>query len=394
MISFEEALERTLDLAEPLDSETISLPDANGRVLVRAVTALRDQPPFKSSAMDGYAVRSHEVRQGSRFRVIGTSAAGARFLGGVGVGEAVRVFTGAPVPDCTDRVVIQEDVTRTDDVITINADASSGFFVRPAGSDYAAGNRVTAPRRLCPSSLALLASMNARQVEVTRPPRVAILATGDELVALGEETQEDQIVSSNNYGIKAIVESEGGCPQLLPIAADSKSSIRFNLELARGADVIVTLGGASVGDHDLVRGVAVEAGLELAFHKVALRPGKPLMVGKIEGKLFVGIPGNPVSSIVCGHVFLRPVMRAMLGLGRAPLPLEPAILGADVPANGPRQHLMCAKAAIQNGRQTISAFERQDSSLLSVLAQSNALLVRPPRDRPRTAGDAVEWIRM
>ena len=394
MIGFEEALRRTLDLAVPLGSETVSLPDANGRVLARTVTARRDQPPFRSSAMDGYAVRSHDVRPGSRLRVVGTSAAGARFPGQVSTGEAVRVFTGAPVPDCTDRVVIQEDVTRVDDAITVNSGVSEALFVRSAGSDYATGNTVSAPRRLCPSSVALLASMNARQVDVTRRPRVAILATGDELVALGENPDEDQIVSSNNYGIKAIVESEGGCAWLLPIAADSRSSIRFNLDLARDADVIVTLGGASVGDHDLVRGVAIEAGLNLAFHKVALRPGKPLMVGRIGESLFIGIPGNPVSSIVCGHVFLRPVIRAMLGLDRSPLPLEPATLGADVPANGPRQHLMCARAFIRNGRQTVSAFGRQDSSLLSVLAESNALLVRPPHDGSRTVGDAVNWIRM
>ncbi len=394
MIGFEEALQRTLELADPLGSEPVSLPDAIGRVLACTVTACRDQPPYKSSAMDGYAVRSHDVRPGSRFRVVGTSAAGARFLGQVNAGEAVRVFTGAPVPDCTDRVVIQEDVTRTDDIISVNSGVSDALFVRSAGSDYAIGNTVSAPRLLCPSSIALLASMNARQVNVTRRPRVAVLATGDELVALGEDPNEDQIVSSNNYGIKAIIESEGGCAWLLPIAADSKHSIRFNLDLAREADVIVTLGGASVGDHDLVRGVAVEAGLDLAFHKVALRPGKPLMVGKIDGRLFVGIPGNPVSSIVCGHVFLRPVIRAMLGLERSPLPLEPAILGADVPANGPRQHLMCAQAYIQDECQMISAFGRQDSSLLSVLAESNALLVRPPHDPRRTAGDAVNWIRM
>ncbi len=396
MIGFEDALHQTLELAAPLESETIPLTDSLGRVLASPVSATRDQPPFRSSAMDGYAVRACEVAPGSSFRVVGTSAAGARFAGEVGPGETVRVFTGAPIPPGADRVVIQEDVERVGDTITLKDGLSGGSFVRQSGSDFVAGSIVDAPRRLCASSIALLASMNARDVAVARRPRVAIMATGDELVALGEDSGEDQIVSSNNYGIKAIVESEGGEPILLPIAADSVPSIRFNLELALDADVIVTLGGASVGDHDLVKRVATEAGLTLAFHKVALRPGKPLMVGMMGRILFVGIPGNPVSSIVCGHVFLRPVIRAMLGLGRQPLPIETGTLGSDVGANGPRKHLMCARVAHgkDHPHPTISPFERQDSSLLSVLADSNALLIRPPHDPPRTAGDAVEWIRM
>ena len=274
MIGFEDALQQTLELAAPLESETIPLTDSLGRVLASPVSATRDQPPFRSSAMDGYAVRACEVAPGSSFRVVGTSAAGARFAGEVGPGETVRVFTGAPIPPGADRVVIQEDVERVGDTITLKDGLSGGSFVRQSGSDFVAGSIVDAPRRLCASSIALLASMNARDVAVARRPRVAIMATGDELVALGEDAGEDQIVSSNNYGIKAIVESEGGEPILLPIAADSVSSIRFNLELAQDADVIVTLGGASVGDHDLVKRVATETGPDACLSQGCIATGQ------------------------------------------------------------------------------------------------------------------------
>lgn len=410
MISFEDAIERTLELFHPLASETLPLQDACGRVLSKTVRADRDQPPFRSSAMDGYAVRSEDIRDGAVLRVIGESVAGHRFHGDIGRGETVRIFTGSPIPDGADRVVIQEDVVRENATVTIGRNLSPSAFVRPRGSDYPAGAEVQAPCRLGPAAISLLASMNASHVRVTRRPAIAVMTSGDELVAVGETPGEDQIVSSNNIGVKALVESEGGIAWLLPIARDSQDDIRFHFDLARnaGVDAIVTLGGASVGEHDLIAKVGEAAGLELAFHGVALRPGKPLMAGKFRGVPFIGIPGNPVSSIVCSHIFLRPAIRAMLGLEISPLIQKTATLGSDVGRNGPRRHFMCARTSLTtaaksgtnggingtngDGKTVVTPFPRQDSSLLSVLARSDALLVRPPGDESRPAGASVTYI--
>ena len=392
MISYEEALARTLALFEPLDTETVPLTEAPGRVIAAPVAARRDQPPFPSSAMDGYAVTEDDARQGRSLRVIGDSVAGRRFPGRVGPGEAVRVFTGAPVPEGAARVVVQEDVTRTGGTMKIDGCPGRSKYVRPAGSDFTAGTEFPAPTRLGPAGVSLLASMNAREVRVHRSPSVALIATGDELVAVGDDPGPDQIVSSNNLGLKALVEAQGATARLLPIAPDTEEGILFNLRLAQDADVIVTLGGASVGDHDLVKRVACAAGLETAFQNVALRPGKPVFAGSFNGTPLLGLPGNPVSAIVCGHVFLRPAIDAMLGLGRAPLPTETAILGCEIGSNGQRRHFMSARADTEEDDRIVRAFGRQDSSLLSVLVKSNALLVRPPGDPARNAGETVDVV--
>ena len=392
MISYEEALARTLALFEPLDTETVPLTEAPGRVIAAPVAARRDQPPFPSSAMDGYAVTEDDARQGRSLRVIGDSVAGRRFPGRVGPGEAVRVFTGAPVPEGAARVVVQEDVTRTGGTMKIDGCPGQSKYIRPAGSDFTAGTEFPAPARLGPAGVSLLASMNARDVRVHRSPSVALIATGDELVAVGDDPGPDQIVSSNNLGLKALVEAQGATARLLPIAPDTEEGILFNLRLAQDADVIVTLGGASVGDHDLVKRVACAAGLETAFQNVALRPGKPVFAGSFNGTPLLGLPGNPVSAIVCGHVFLRPAIDAMLGLGRAPLPTETAILGCEIGSNGQRRHFMSARADTEEDDRIVRAFGRQDSSLLSVLVKSNALLVRPPGDPARNAGETVDVV--
>ncbi len=392
MISYEEAIARTLALFEPLDTETVRLADASGRTIAAPVAARRDQPPFPSSAMDGYAVADEDALQGTSLRVIGESVAGRRFSGRLERGEAVRVFTGAPVPDGADRVIVQEDVARTGNVMTIEGRPGNSRYVRPAGSDFTAGTEFPAPARLSPAAVSLLASMNAREVSVYRQPSIALIATGDELVAVGDDPGPDQIVSSNNLGLKALVEAQGAVARLLPIASDTEESILFNLRLAHDADAIVTLGGASVGDHDLVRRVACAAGLKTAFQNVALRPGKPVFAGSINGTPLLGLPGNPVSAIVCGHVFLRPAIDAMLGLGRAPLQTETAVLGGGIGPNGQRRHFMSARAGIEDNNRVVRAFGRQDSSLLSVLVKSNALLVRPPADPARHAGEAMDVI--
>jgi molybdopterin molybdotransferase len=394
MITVQEALAKVLALFEPLSTETVSLRDAAGRVLAQDAVALRDQPPFAASAMDGYAVRNADLATGAQLSVIGESAAGGCFDGHVSAGQAVRIFTGAPVPQGADRILIQEDCQRQDNSIVISDGIDDNFYVRPAGGDFKMGDSMAAPRCLSAGDIALLASMNCAQVVVRRKPRVALIATGDELVMPGEIPGANQIISSNNFGLKALVEANGGIAHILPIAADTVAALKAVLDMAADADVIVTLGGASVGDRDLVRQVASDAGLEQAFYKVSMRPGKPLMAGRLGNTAMIGLPGNPVSAMVCGTVFLIPALRAMLGLGKAALPQELAQLGQDITANGPRSHYMRAQIAINEGVLICTPEARQDSSLLSVLAQANALMVRDANDPSRLRGDTVEFIRL
>ncbi len=388
MLSVEQALERVFTLVSPLETETVPLAEAGGRVLARPVAARRDQPPFSASAMDGYALRAEEARPGASFRVIGESAAGHRFEGRLGAGEAVRIFTGAPLPEGADRVVMQEDTRREGDRIILLDSLGEGRNVRPLGADFTAGSTLDAPRRLRPADLALIAAMNVAQLPVFRRPTVAFVATGDELVMPGEEPGPDQIIASNGFGLAQMAREAGAEARMLPIARDSADSLRATLELALDADMIVTIGGASVGDHDIVGEVAASMGMKQSFYKVAMRPGKPLMAGTLAGKAMLGLPGNPVSSMVCGHIFMLPALRVMMGLPAAPAPRRSAPLAAPLPANGPREHYM--RARLTPGG--IEAFDRQDSALLSVLARADALLVRPPGDGPRAAGEMVEYI--
>lgn len=388
MISVEEAAARVLAIARPLEAEAVAIAQAGGRVLAADARAARAQPPFDAAAMDGYALRAAELKPGAEFAVIGEAAAGRRFKGAVGPGQAVRIFTGAPVPEAADAVVIQEDVAREGERITILESLGEGVNIRPFGSDFALGAGLAAPRRLGPAELSLLAAMNLPRLSVYRRPVVALIATGDEIVMPGDAPGEDQIVGSNLFGLKAIVEAEGGRARILPVARDTEASLKATFGLAESADLVVTIGGASVGEHDLVARVARELGIEMAFHKVAMRPGKPLMSGRFGSAAMLGLPGNPVSALVCGLLFLAPMLRAMQGLPD-PLPKPHyAVLGADVAANGPRAHYM--RARVEDGM--ITPFERQDSSLLSVLSQANALLIRPVADPPRNAGDSVPYL--
>lgn len=387
MISVEEALARCLVLAAPLAPEAVPLAQAAGRWMCLPAVAQRHQPPFAASAMDGYAVRGDPV-VGDRFVVIGEAGAGHAFVGQVGVGQAVRIFTGAPVPDGATRVVIQEDATREGDRITVKSGAESGTHIRPLGQDFRIGDSLS-PRQLRPNDLALLAAMNIPVVQATRRPVVALIATGDELVMPGEDPGPDQIIASNSFALKALVEAAGGDARLLPIVRDNEAELATVLGLAEGADLIVTIGGASVGDHDLV---GRAAGLEHSFWKVAMRPGKPLMAGRLNGVPMLGLPGNPVSAIVCGHLFLLPMVRAMLGdPSPAPQPRQ-ARLSLDLPANGPRAHYMRARLSLGDGLPGITPFDRQDSALLSILGQADALLIRPVDAPPCRAGDTVPYL--
>ncbi|MEM6743239.1 MAG: gephyrin-like molybdotransferase Glp [Pseudomonadota bacterium] len=395
MLSVDEALARILALMTPTSTESVPLLQAAGRVLAAPAAAQRTQPPFAASAMDGYAVLGVEARPGARFRVIGEAQAGRRFDGGIAAGETVRIFTGAPLPAGADRVVIQEDAARDGGVITLREALDSQTYVRPAGTDFLQGDRLEAPRRLSPQDVALLAAMNLPRIETRRRPSVALIPTGDELVEPGETPGPDQIVSSNAYGLAGLLAAQGAEPHLLPIARDDAESLRRAFDAAQNADLIVTLGGASVGDHDLVRHVAGEEGLSLDFYRVAMRPGKPLMAGRLHGTPMVGLPGNPVSAIVCGHVFLRPAVDALLGLPAGPLPRETARLSEPIGANGPREHY--ARAVLREGaagETLVQVAARQDSSLLSVLSQAQALCILPPNLPAQAAGAEVSIIRM
>ncbi|MEO9682528.1 MAG: gephyrin-like molybdotransferase Glp [Tateyamaria sp.] len=388
MITVNQALDQLFALADLLPVETVPLRAAAGRVLAEPVTANRTQPPFAASSMDGYALKGVEADLHAQFKVVGESAAGSRWDGTLKPGQAVRIFTGAPVPDGADKIVIQEDVTRSGDMISITDDPGPKDNIRPAGVDFEKGMVLDAPRRLSPGDVALLASMNIPQVPVRSAPVVALISTGDELVVPGETPGPDQIIASNTYGLAAMLEGMGAIPRILPIARDTIPSLTAVLELAQGADLIVTIGGASVGDHDLVAQVAGDLGMERAFYKVAMRPGKPLMAGRLNGTPMVGLPGNPVSAMVCGTVFVEPMLAAMQGLGHTLTPRQSMPLGGDLAANGPREHYM--RAIIENG--AVRDAGAQDSSLLTVLARSNALIVRPPNDAQRSTGDMVDVI--
>ncbi len=394
MISVEEARERIVALMPKMGAESVPLEEADGRILASPVVATRNQPPFSSSAMDGYAVRATDAAPGFQLRVIGESAAGSRFDGEVSHGEAVRIFTGAPLPAGADAVLIQENAERDGAYLTPTEASVEGANIRPEGIDFDNGaTLIPAGHRLSPEDLALAAAANSARLSVLRKPVVALLATGDELVLPGETPGPDQIISSNSYGLAPMLARAGAKPRLLPIARDNRDSLRAALESAADADLLVTLGGASVGDHDIVASVLGEAGLTLDFHKVAMRPGKPMMAGKIGDLTMVGLPGNPVSSLVCGRVFLLPAVERMLGGTGAAPDYETARLLSDLGPNGPRAHYMRAVVSATDDGLTCAPGESQDSSRLRILATSNALAIRPPNDSPRRAGDAIRVLR-
>ncbi|MDB5657662.1 MAG: molybdopterin molybdenumtransferase MoeA [Cypionkella sp.] len=389
MITVEEALARCLALTTLTETEVLPLRRANNRVMATAATAQLTQPPFDASAMDGYAL-GRPAAPGDTFTVIGEAGAGHAFHGAILPQQAIRIFTGAPLPKGAVSVAIQEEINRDGDQITLKINAKPGDHIRPRGQDFKLGQPLL-PRLLRPNDLALLAAMNVPEVTVRRRPIVAIMASGDELVMPGEAPAADQIIASNSFALAAMVEAAGGEARMLPIARDTEASLRTVFALTEGADLIVTVGGASVGDHDLVGKVAADLGLERAFWQIAMRPGKPLMAGKVLGIPMLGLPGNPVSAIVCGHLFMVPMLNAMLGLPPKPQVLS-ARLGSDQPANGPRDHYMRARLTIDNGEPTVTAFQRQDSALLTILTEANALLIRPSGDGPRVKGETVNYL--
>lgn len=392
LIPVEEALRRLLEDARPLGTETVALDQARGRVLAEPLAARRTQPPFAASAMDGYAVRAADAAApGARLRVIGTAPAGHAFAGRIGPGEAVRIFTGAPVPEGADAILIQENASLVaDSHIEVREPVSAGRFVRPRGLDFSEGDTLLAAGTVLGfADVALAAAMNHARLPALRRPTVAVLATGDELVPPGTAPAPDQIVASNSYGIAALTEELGGVAIDLGIVPDRPDAIAGAIERARGAgaDVLVTLGGASVGDHDLVQQALVAAGMQLAFWRIAMRPGKPFMVGRLGEMRVLGLPGNPVSSMVCGLVFLRPLLRALGGREPDAEDIAEAVLGRALPENDQRQDYLRARLSRdRDGRLVATPFPAQDSSMLATFARAQGLVIRPPFAPPAPAG--------
>jgi len=395
MLSVEQARAQILAALAPLGSETVGLEAALGRVLAEDLAARVTQPPSDLSAMDGYAVRAGDVAQvPAVLAVIGEAPAGGSYPGRVGPGQAVRIFTGGPVPAGADAVVIQEDTDRAGDKVTIKAAPKPKENVRDAGLDFRAGAVVLAKgRKLAPRDIALAAAANNPTLQVGRRPRIAILATGDELVNPGEPIGPNQIVSSNGFGLSAFVRAHGGEPVDLGIAPDDAASLKIMAQGAVGADMLVTIGGASVGDHDLIQTVLGEVGLKVEFWKIAMKPGKPLIFGRFNGTPMLGLPGNPVSALVCALLYLGPAIHKLQGGGEtAPRQIR-ARLGAAVKANNFREDFLRATMTVNAEGETVAtAFPVQDSSMLGLLSRADGLIRRPPDAPAAQAGDWVSVI--
>jgi molybdopterin molybdotransferase len=397
MISVEAALARIRDSLAPLPAELVGLNDGLGRVLAEDLASRRTQPPFAVSAMDGYAVRAADVAAvPARLKLVGYVPAGARHEGVVGAGEAVRIFTGAPLPDGADTVVIQEDTEAAGESVLIREAPRPGQHIRGAGIDYVEGQvGLTAGTRLGPRDLGLAAGMNRPWLMVHRRPRVAILPTGDEIALPGDPVGPNQIVSSNGTALAALVAAAGGVPIQLGIGRDDSASLQSLAAGAAGADLLVTIGGASVGEHDLVQRALGQTGLDVDFWKIAMRPGKPLMFGRIGTTPVMGLPGNPVSALICGLLFLVPGLERLQGLpGEAPA-TEPALAATDLPANDRRQDYLRARLeADDEGRWHATPFRKQDSSMMSALAAADALILRPPEAPAAPVGAPIRIIRL
>ncbi len=394
-----DALATILAGAEPLAEEMVALDLAFHRVLARDVAALRTQPPQAMSAMDGYAVRASDASKiQARLNVIGEVAAGRPFDRKIRPGEAVRIFTGGVIPDGADAVVIQEDTVADGASITVTEAAVAGRHIRPAGVDFHQGDvLLSAGSRLTDRDLSLAASMNHPELAVRRRPKVALLATGDELVMPGTTPGPGQIVYSNGYALRALARAEGAETVDLGIAADTIEATTAGIRRARdsGADILVTTGGASVGDHDLVKESLEAEGVAMAFWQIAMRPGKPMMHGRLGAMRVIGVPGNPVSSYVCTLLFVVPLIRALSGRKLVHHVRESAVLGRDVPANDRREDYLRARLEERaDGTLVATPVNHQDSSLLANLSAAQALLIRAPFAPAASAGSPCDILRL
>jgi len=394
-----DALAAILAGAEPTAEEMVALEQGYHRVLARDIAARRTQPPQAMSAMDGYAVRAADASHvHAKLKVIGEVAAGRPFDRALGQGEAARIFTGGVIPDGADAVVIQEDTVADGNCITVTEAAVAGRHVRPAGVDFREGDvLLSAGSRLTERDLSLAASMNYPELPVRRRPKVALLATGDELVMPGSTPGPGQIVYSNGYALRALARAEGADTVDLGVAADTMEATTAGIRRARevGADILVTTGGASVGDHDLVKESLEAESVAIAFWKIAMRPGKPMMHGRLGAMRVVGVPGNPVSSYVCTWLFVVPLIRALSGRKVIHHTRETALLGRDIGANDVREDYLRARLAKRDdGALIATPVNHQDSSLLANLAASQALVIRAPFAPAAKAGSPCEILRL
>jgi len=394
-----DALAAILEGSEPMPEEMVALEAAHHRVLARDIAARRTQPPQAMSAMDGYAVRAADAGAvNAKLKVIGEVAAGRPFDRPIGKGEAARIFTGGVIPEGADAVVIQEDTVAVGDGITVTKAAIRGRHIRPAGVDFKQGDvLLSAGTRLTERDLSLAASMNYPELPVRRRPKVALLATGDELVMPGSEPGPGQIVYSNGYALRALARAEGADTFDLGVAADTHEATTAGIRRARdlGADILVTTGGASVGDHDLVQESLVAEKVQIAFWKIAMRPGKPMMHGRLGPMRVVGVPGNPVSSYVCTFLFVVPLIRALSGRKVIHHGRERAVLGRDVGANDQREDYLRARLEERaDGTLIATPVNHQDSSLLANLAAAQALVIRAPFAPAAKAGSPCEILRL
>ena len=394
MIPVAEARARILDGLRPTETEIVHLAEAWDRVAAMPLAARVTQPPQDVSAMDGYALRAADGVDGARLRIVGTAPAGHPWAGTLAPGEALRLFTGSVMPAGADAVLLQEDASDADGLVTVREQVIAGRHVRRAGQDFAAGDvLIAAGRRLAARDVGLAASGNLPWLAVHRRPRVAILATGDEIALPGEPIPPGGIVSSNAHALAAFVRANGAEPLVLPIAADDPDVIAAAASVP--ADLLVTTGGASVGAHDLVREGLGRRGLRVDFWKIAMRPGKPLMFGRMGAMPVLGLPGNPVSALVCAVLFLHPALARLAGLPDAAPPTETARLGAPLPANDRRaDHLRARLATGADGTFVATAFDRQDSALLRLFTQADALILREPHAAAAQAGAPVGIIRL
>ncbi len=400
LLSVDEARHRILSGVQILSQETISLQNAQGRLLARALSARRTQPPVDVSAMDGYALRTEDLAKPNGLRLIGESAAGHGFEGLLGEGETVRIFTGAPVPKGADAVLLQENALRSEDgMIHPRESVLSGENIREKGLDFSEGQAaLSAGSIMGPAELALAAAMNHAEVPVVRRPRIAIMASGDELILPGKNPGPSQIIACNSFAVAGLARDAGGDVIDLGLFKDDLEQLQLGISQARAlkVDILVTLGGASVGDHDLLRPALLEQGMKLDFWRIAMRPGKPLIYGSLGDMRILGLPGNPVAAFVCSLVFLCPLIRAMQGDPQASeVQMEPAIIGLDLPANKSRRDYMRASLTRDAENRLIATPQPlQDSSLLTELTQSQALLVREAGASALMKGDLCSVIRL
>jgi molybdopterin molybdotransferase len=391
-LSVENALALILQDVTPLEAERVALWQAHGRTLAQDLITRLTQPPFAASAMDGYAVRLADIATlPATVLIVGESAAGSAYPGTINQGQAVRILTGAPIPDGADCIVIQENTVRSGADLTVREGTPDKAHIRPMGGDFLSGVPILqAGRTLDARALSLAAASGHDELPVRRRPRVAILATGDELVPPGVMPGPDQIVSSNPVGLAALVTACGGQPILLGIAPDNQAAIEACLSAAKNADILLTTGGASVGDHDLIRPALENLGMTLSFWNLAMRPGKPMIFGHLANQRVLGLPGNPVSALITARVFLCPLIAALLGKPTQPESTVAATLTVGLDANGPRQHYMRGVMRTSDtGTVVVAPLLNQDSSLLSLLSAANCLIVRPPFAQPQPIGAVI-----